>query len=111
MTYIRGSKTLKNRKMVMELQSEFLRAIRERIDIGHYPVRFLHMLQDHGPVITAVHFVMAFQDPEGFESWIVAERMDLTVEAIILQEPYRLLFAPEVLERAEQKLQEVGYVA
>lgn len=102
---------MKNRKLAMELQDEFLRAIRECIDIGHYPVRFLHMLGDHGPVITAVHFVMTHQDPEGFESLIVSGRMDLSVEAIILQEPYRLLFVPEVLERAEHKLREVGYLA
>jgi hypothetical protein len=95
----------------MELQREFLRAIRECIDMGHYPVRFLNMLQDHGPVITAVHLVMAHRDPEGFESLIVSRRLDLTVEAIILQKPYRQLFAPEVLERAEQKLREVGYLA
>lgn len=102
---------MKNNKLVTELQSEFLRAIRECIDIGHYPVRFLNMLEDHGPVITAVHFVMTHQDPEGFESLNVSQRMDLTVEAIILQEPYRLLFVPEVLERAEYKLREVGYLA
>jgi hypothetical protein len=102
---------MKNRKLIPELQSKFLRMIREYIDLGYYPVRFLHMLEDHGPVITAVHFVMAYQDPEGIESLIVSDRMDLTVEATILQEPYRLLFVPEVLERAEQKLRQVGYRA
>lgn len=79
--------------------------------MGHYPVRFLNMLQDHGPIITAVHFVMAHRDPEGFESLIVSQRMDLTVEAIILQKQYLVLFPPEVLKRAEQKLREVGYLA
>ncbi len=104
------SKTLENRKLETGLQSEFLRAIRERIDMGYYPVQFLNVLQNHGPVITAAHFVMAYQDPEGFETLIVSQRLDLTVEAIILQEPYRLLFMPEVLERAEQKLRDIGYL-
>ena len=109
-TGIRGGKAMKDHNLVTELQCELLRVIRELIDTGHYPVRLLSMLGHHGPVITAVHFVMAQRDPEGFESLIVSRRMDLTVEAIILQEPFRPLFVPEVLERAEQKLREVGYL-
>jgi len=69
------------------------------------------MLQDYGPVIMAVHQVMAEEDPEDVETLAILQRLDLTVEAIILQDLFRPLFLPEVLERAEQKLRDFGYRA
>jgi hypothetical protein len=53
---------------------------------------------------------MRQRDPEGFETLFVSERLDLSVEAIILQEPFRQLFMDEVLETAEKKLREIGYM-
>ena len=101
---------MQNSVLASELQREFLRSIRDSSSMGYNPARFLRMLQDHGPVITAVHLVMSQQEPEGFETLFISRRLDLSVEAIILQEPYRQLFVHEVLEKAEQKLKEIGYV-
>jgi len=36
-------------------------------------------------------------------------RLDLTVEAIILKDPYNQLFCPEILEKARTRLQQMGY--
>jgi hypothetical protein len=101
---------LPNRELEMELQSALLRATRECQALGCYPTQFLNMLQDYGPVIAAVHQVMAEGDSESIETLDILQRLDLTVEAIILQDPFRPLFLPEVLERAEQKLREFGYL-
>ena len=89
------------------LQNEFLRATRECIAIGYHPTRFLQMLGEHGPIATTIQLVMG--NHEGFERLWELRRLDLSIEAIILREPYRTLFPPEVLERAEQKLREVGF--
>jgi hypothetical protein len=36
-------------------------------------------------------------------------RLDLTVEAHVLQEPHRALFTEDELERARRRLEEYGY--
>jgi hypothetical protein len=101
---------LSNHKLETELQNEFLRATRECQALGCDPGQILDLLQDYGPVIAAVHLVMAEEDPEYIETLGVIQRLDLTVEAIILRDAFRTLFLPEVLERAEQKLREFGYL-
>jgi hypothetical protein len=90
------------------LQNEFLRATRECVALGYHPTRFLQMLDERGAVATSIQLVMG--NHEGFERLWELRRLDLSVEAIIIREPFRNLFAPDVLERAEQKLREVGYV-
>jgi 5-methylcytosine-specific restriction enzyme A len=92
----------------LALQNEFQRATRECIAIGYHPTRFLQMLGEHGPIATTIELVMG--NHEGFEKLWELRRLDLSVEAIILREPFRRLFSPEVLEQAEQKLRDVGYL-
>ena len=75
--------------------------------MGHYPVRFPNMLEDHGPVITAVHLVMAHRDPVDFESLIVSQRLDLTVEALFCKS--HISGCSLLLKKAKNKLREVGY--
>ncbi len=89
------------------LNSEFQRAARECVRLGYHPRRFLQMLGEHGPIMTAIQLVLG--DHEGFERLWELHRLDLSVEAIILREPFRRLFTPEVLAQAEQKLRSVGY--
>jgi len=95
--------------MELALQHEFLRATRECIAIGYHPTRFLQMLGEHGAVATSIQLVMG--NHEGFERLWQLNRLDLSVEAIILRGPYRNLFPPEVLERARKKLEEVDFFA
>jgi hypothetical protein len=66
------------------------------------------MLGEHGPIATAIQLVMG--NHEGFERLWELHRLDLSIEAIILSEPFRRLFPPEVIEQAEQKLRDVGYI-
>ncbi len=76
---------------------------------GYHPTRFLQMLANQGPVDTAISLVMEPKYHEGFTKLWELNRLDLTVEAIIRRHPYNQLFAKEVLDRAQSKLEELGY--
>jgi hypothetical protein len=89
------------------LQNEFIRAARECVAIGYHPTQFLQMLGELGPVTASIQLVIG--NHEGFEQLWQLDRLDLSVEAIILREPYCNLFSDEVLERARQKLQEFDF--
>jgi len=60
-------------------------------------------------VATAVKLVTANKFHEGFTKLWEFGRLDLTVEAIMLRNPYRQLFSKEVLDRASEKLRALGY--
>lgn len=93
-----------------KLTKEFLKAAQQCKKIGYNPGRFLQMLEQQGSVATSVQLVMARDYHEGFTKLWELKRLDLTVEAIIQQEPFNNLFAQEVIERAKQKLKEVEFV-
>ncbi len=44
---------------------------------------------------------------EGFDKLVAARRADLSVEALVLQEPYRGLFSPVELDEARQRLEKL----
>lgn len=90
------------------LQNEFLRATRQCIALGYHPTGFLQMLDKHGAIATSIRLVMGHH--EGFERLWKLKRLDLSVEAIIMKQPFCTLFTPDILERAHEKLREVGYV-
>ena len=92
------------------LEREFQRAVSVCIDqYGYRPSYFLQMLGNYGPIDTAIRLVTAAKFHEGFTRLWELRRLDLTVEAIILRNPYSQLFTKEVLEKARQRLEQLGY--
>lgn len=92
------------------LEREFQRVV--SICIGQYgyrPSYFLQMLGNYGPIDTAIRLVMAPKFHEGFTRLWELRRLDLTVEAIILRNPYNQLFTKEILEKARERLEQLGY--
>jgi len=99
-----------NHQIENQLRQEFLRAVGICINqYGYRPTRFLQMLENQGPVNTAIQLVMEPTYHEGFTKLWELNRLDLTVEAIIRHHPYNQLFPQEVIDKARQKLEELGY--
>lgn len=99
-----------NHQIENQLRQEFLRAVGICINqYGYRPTRFLQILENQGPVNTAIQLVMEPTYHEGFTKLWELNRLDLTVEAIIRRNPYNRLFVQEVLDRARNKLEELGY--
>ncbi len=90
------------------LEREFQRAVSICIDqYGYRPSYFLQMLGNYGPVDTAIKLVTAPKFHEGFTRLWKLRRLDLTVEAIILRNPFNQLFTKEVLEKAIKRLKQL----
>jgi len=73
---------------------------------GNYALR---MLNELGPVEAARRLIDAEVPAEGFTRLWECQRLDLTVEAIAIDEEFAALFAPEELERACDRLRQYGY--
>jgi len=91
-------------------ESELLKAVEICINLYRYrPTYFLRMLKNYGPVSTATQLAAADKFHEGFTKLWELGRLDLTVEAIMLRDPYRELFPKEVLAKASSRLKALGY--
>ncbi len=87
--------------------------VRARDEVGYNATRYLQMLHDHRGLQTARILINAAQPSEGYTALWERGRLDLTVEALVLQAQWKALFAqePELLHRAHSRLAEYGFQA
>ncbi len=71
---------------------------------------FAQLLKEHGGFETAKRFIHSSDYAAGFTKLWERERLDLTVEAMILEEPkWHPLFTAEEIAICRKRLQEYGY--
>src|SRR5438128_6083956 len=85
--------------------------VRAKSEAGYNATRYLEMLHDNRGLETARILVLADQPSDGYTALWERRRLDLTVEALILQPEWQALFAqdPELLKRAQRRLTDYGY--
>jgi hypothetical protein len=77
--------------------------------IGYNAVRFLRMVNEHGGVSTARLLLGTSSVSEGYTALWERGRLDLTVEAVILEPRWSQLFSDEQRSVAIDRLQDYGY--
>ena len=88
----------------------FLRdAAAESRRIGHPPNNFVGMLNADGGFATAKRLFSKAQPSTGFFELYNLGRLDLTVEALVLEHEWRKYFDQDLLDLAAEKLKKVGY--
>src|SRR5262245_8510112 len=102
--------------MALDLEVRFDRAmmeiyLRAKSEAGYNATRYLQMLYDLRGLETARTLVLADQPSEGYTALWERGRLDLTVEALVLQPEWQPLFAqePELFNRARSRLADYGY--
>jgi hypothetical protein len=83
---------------------------RARKEARYNATRYLQMLHEQRGLRTAQTLLYASQVSEGYTALWERKRLDLTVEALVLQPEWRDLFTAEELEIARQRLQHYAYV-
>jgi hypothetical protein len=73
------------------------------------PARLLMMIGEHGGLWTAQRLLDAPHVAEGFVKLWEAGRLDLAVEAVVLEEEWASLFTPDQLTTARRRLEDEGY--
>lgn len=70
---------------------------------------FLQMLTDNGGLRTAKTLINASKPSDGYTALWERERLDLTVEAVVVENPiWHALFTPEEISRARRRLGKYG---
>jgi hypothetical protein len=75
-------------------------------EAGYHATRFFQMLGEHGGVQTARRLLPHMSD--GFTELWQRNRLDLTVESLILQREWHYLFSEDEREIARRRLRDCG---
>jgi hypothetical protein len=82
---------------------------RAKSEAGYNATRYLQMLNEHRGLETARILLHAQTVSEGYTALWERGRLDLTVEALVLEQDFSSLFTPEDREIARRRLTEYGY--
>ena len=99
-----------------DLQAQFDRAmeeiyVRAKNEAGYVASIFHRMLSERRGQQTAKDLINAKLPSQGYTRLWELERLDLTVEALVVDEPkWHPLFTTDELERARKRLDDYGYV-
>ncbi|MGV9595135.1 GmrSD restriction endonuclease domain-containing protein [Streptosporangium sandarakinum] len=97
-----------------DVGAEFDRAMRSiydraRSEANYHATYFLSMLAEHGSLATARRLLHAPAVSDGFAALWERGRLDLTVEALVIQSRFADLFTPAEIEIAHHRLGQFGY--
>ena len=89
-------------------QQEMLRIYEEAKEFDYYPTYFLRMVVDRGG-LSAAKQLLSGKLSDGFVRLWEEQRLDLSVEALALREPWSVLFTQEELTEAQRRLDGAEY--
>src|SRR5687767_4560533 len=100
--------------MASGLEAEFHEAMldvyrRAKAEAGYPANRFLGMVSEHGGLHTAHYLLSQPAVSDGYAALWQRRRLDLTVEAVILQPRWRPLFTTAERNTAIARLREYGF--
>jgi hypothetical protein len=82
---------------------------RAKAECRYVANRFLQMVSELGGLAAAKRLLASEGYQEGFTRLCMEGRLDLSMEATILKEPWRQLFSADELRIAKDRLDQVGY--
>ena len=90
--------------------TEAMRQIYRRaaVELDYRPIRFFQMVEELRGAATAKE-LLAAPVQEGFTTLWEHGRLDLSMEALVLQPQWHALFTPSDLAEAHRRLDEAGY--
>ena len=76
---------------------------------GYNPTAFINMINDHGAIEAVRRLINSSQPSSGFTKLWENKALDLSMEAIILEEEWKGLFSEEERTKAQKRLIDYGY--
>ena len=92
-----------------QFHQEMLRIYDECSQFGYRPTRFRQMVNRDGGWETARTLLQGETLSDGFVRLWEENRLDLTVEALVVRDPWRRLFTESEISKAARRLEEMGY--
>lgn len=102
---------MSNDKVIDDLNAAMMNIYhRLKNEAGYDATYYRNLLNDKGGLDTARTLFATSEPTEGLRSIAALERLDLTVEALVLSTPhFRALFDPAELQKASDRLKQFNY--
>lgn len=78
--------------------------------LNYTPTRFLQMVNEYGGIQAAKKLLATSGGESGFLILWQKERLDLSMEALVLKPEYHELFTQTELDEARKRLTDLGYL-
>ncbi len=85
---------------------QHVQAIQDHV---YRPTYFIQVMNERGAYEAACQVIHDQVLPQGFSTLFQANRLDLTIEAFVLQPEWAALFEPQTLRLARDRLAALGY--
>ena len=101
--------------MSQELESRFHAAMLQIYDDasaacqGYRPTRFRQLVNEKGGLEAASVLLRGTKPASGFTELFLCGHLELSMEALVLKDPWRQLFSEAELSEAKKRLDDVGY--
>lgn len=79
-------------------------------EVNYNALTLAHMITSIGAIQTAKQLISKNNISEGFEILWEANRLDLTVESLVIKAEYSVLFTEEEVKTCKDRLSKVGYI-
>lgn len=98
------------RNLENEFHEEMIRVYdRARKECRYTATRFMQMVTDRGGLSAAKSLIASPHISEGLTRLWQERRLDISMEATLLREPWCQLFSPEELAVARKRLDDLGF--
>ena len=108
-----SARSQKEERTTEQLEAEFHRAMvniyHAAASIGYRPTYFLQLINEHGGVIAAKRLLRAAEPQSGLIKLWELDRLDISAEALVLQERWRTLFSDDERHAARERLRDYRY--
>lgn len=75
----------------------------------YMPVRFLQMVNEYGGLRTAQRLLAKDEIQTGLATLWECHRLDLSMEALVIDSKYQPLFTEDEIKKAQERLESFGY--
>ena len=98
----------------MDLEKQFHKDMigiyeKAKNECGYIATRFIQMVAEKGGLVTAKELINKDEDTYGFERLYELKRLDLSVEALVLEDKYKDLFTSFEKKKCKDRLKKYGY--
>ena len=99
--------------MTNRLEAEFHAAMvnlyHAAAELGYRPIYFLRMVNEHGGLATAKLLLSAAESQEGLTKLWELGRLDISMEALVLEERWEILFSDDEQHKEQERLEAYGH--
>ena len=88
---------------IIDLYKQIIKSVKYK------PTRLMDYINRYGGYEAAVKYISTESNVQDFAILWEKERLDLSVEALITKEQYRILFSEDILSFCDRKLKEYSY--